>query len=226
MTTVVCVVLKDTVAGDAEWCCSRCCSRRYFDEVCGIEAASLKGVGDYSSDGKRWDLLFVAGPLDTDGVTEGESTVDVNEKAFRRLSLIARAGFRLIAPRFSEVGVAVNCLTPLRVVTVGVSGLSPCKILTFTMSISSLARVFERSSMSCCASAHFSDASSWISAYEADIFTGMGVVFVDVVGEEGEGGLVEAEDAWREFRMYLAESLSISCWSSDSYSHLNEDKHS
>ena len=54
----------------------------------------------------------------------------------------------------------------------------------------------------------------------------MGVVFVDVVGEEGEGGLVEAEDAWREFRMYLAESLSISCWSSDSYSHLNEDKHS
>jgi hypothetical protein len=40
-------------------------------------------------------------------------------------------------------------------------------------------------------------------------------VFVVVVGEEGEGGLVEVEDAWREWRMYLAESLSISCWSSD-----------
>ena len=49
-----------------------------------------------------------------------------------------------------------------------------------------------------------------------DIFTGMGV-FGDGVEEEGEGGLVEAEDTWREWRMYLAESLSISCWSSDSY---------
>ena len=30
-------------------------------------------------------------------------------------------------------------------------------------------------------------------------------------------GLVEAEDDWREWHMYLAESLSISCWSSDPY---------
>ena len=80
--------------------------------------------------------------------------------------------------------------------------------------------------MSCCASAHFSVASSWISAYEADIFNGIGV-FREGTGEDGEGGLVEAEDAWREWRMYLAESLSISCWSSDRYnsrSHLKEVK--
>lgn len=114
----------------------------------------------YSSDGKRCDLLFVAGPLDTEGDTEGESTVEVNAKAFRRLSLIARAGFRPIEPKFSKEGGAADGLALLRVATVGVSGLSPCKILTLTMSISSLARVFERSSMSCCASAHFSDASS------------------------------------------------------------------
>ena len=166
--------------------------------------------------GKRWDLLFVAGPLGAVGVTEGESAADVNAKAFRRLSLIARAGFRPIAPKFSKVGVAARGLAPLRLATVGVSGLSPCNILTLTMSISSLARVFERSSMSCCASAHFSVASSWISAYEADIFTGMDD-FGEGTGEDGEVGLVETEDAWREWLMYLAESLSISCWSSDPY---------
>ena len=42
-------------------------------------------------------------------------------------------------------------------------------------------------------------------------------MFGDGAGEEGEGGLVEVEDAWREWRMYLAESLSISCWSSNPY---------
>ena len=80
--------------------------------------------------------------------------------------------------------------------------------------------------MSCCASAHFSVDSSWISAYEADIFTGMGV-FREGEGEDGEEGLVEAEYAWRVWRMYLAESLSISCWSSDphnSKSHLTKPR--
>jgi hypothetical protein len=42
-------------------------------------------------------------------------------------------------------------------------------------------------------------------------------VFRDGAGEDGEGGLVEDEDARREWRMYLAESLSISCWSSNPY---------
>jgi len=44
----------------------------------------------------------------------------------------------------------------------------------------------------------------------------MGTDFGEVVREDGEGGVVEAEDARCEWRMYLAESLSISSWSSDS----------
>ena len=112
---------------------------------------------------KKDYLLFVAGPLDAVETTEGGSAESGNARALRMLSLTARAGFWLIEPKLSKTGVTTRGLL-LRLDTVGISGLSPCSILTLTMSMSSLARVFERRSISCCASAHFSAASSWISA--------------------------------------------------------------
>ena len=93
-------------------------------------------------------------------VVELRVELEVFNTLFRRLSLFARVGFRATALKFSKVGVEASGLALLRLATVSVSGLSPCNILTLTMLISSLARVFERSSMNCCASANFSDSSS------------------------------------------------------------------
>lgn len=43
----------------------------------------------------------------------------------------------------------------------------------------------------------------------------MDVAFGEGAREDGEGGVVGAEESQCEWRMYLAESLSISCWRSD-----------
>lgn len=78
------------------------------------------------------------------------------------------------------------------------SGGSPCRVRTLAMSTSSLERVLLMISMSRSARAHFSVASSWISAKEAVILAGIRTDLGEGAGEDGEGGVTEAEDARRE----------------------------
>ena len=166
-------------------------------------------------------LLLLVCPVE--GVGEGaEATamlttgVGVIDKAFRRLSLIANAGFFPGAPKLSLFSWAgrIGGFEAAAIAAVMDSGESPCKVITFVNSTSSFERVLEMISMSLSARTHFSWASSCISAYEAVILVGKEEVF----GEgplEGDGELLpDVEEARREWRMYFVESFSISCCNS------------